>query len=276
MNKWTWTIIVMVAAAAAAQDTQPAGKAVPVAKPTTAPAAASVVSPEVDKLLDAMEAAGKKFRTLTADVRLTEEEILFGDRTVRSGKVYYRKGTVAGHPAWFRVHFDKFKAGAVGGKEDRDYAFFSNKKGQWFITRHDRTKQYVQYHVAPPGKHINPLKLDQSRFPMPFGQKKAEVLELFDVATAPLRRGDPKDTVQLVLTPKPNASERLKARTVYLWVGKDGLPVQIRIDNADSEVRLTALFSNIDKTVTLADKVFEIPRPAPGSGWEVRIEPLPK
>jgi len=259
--KWrTWMILVSMAVIAAGG----AG-----AEPTTRPAG------EVEKLLDKLQAAGVKYTALSAEVEYVEEEVLFADRTAYTGKVYYQKDPAAKGPARFRIHFDTAKQGRVKTKEDRDYVFLTNAKGQWFITRNARTKQFSEYHVAPPGASVDPLKLGKGPFPVPFGQDKADVLKLFEASTRKRTSKDPKGTSYLKLIPRPKAKADLKVRKIEIWVNADdGLPVKIRTEDADGQVIKTATFRKLDKDPKLTDKTFRLPPPP--DDWEYQVVPLPK
>jgi len=273
MKTLAW-IIVFVAAAGAEPTTKPAATTTPASRPTTTQATQPAVSPAVEKALDAVEAGRLKFHSLTADVRYTEEEVTFGERTAYLGRVYYQRDPKSTRPGRFRIHFDQIVNGRKKAPEDRDYVFFSDKKGQWLITRNARIKQQVKYQVAPPGDTTDPLELGRGPFPVPFGQRKAKVLSLFDVTTRDPQSADPKGTIYLKLVPRPKATKRLKVRWIELWVKPDGLPVQIRTEDTTGETRKTALFTKIAKNPKLTDKDFDLPNPP--RDWEYRIEPLPK
>jgi len=250
----------------------------PASSPTTAPApAAAPLHPAVEKALNALEAAGKspKHAALKADVRYAEEEMLFEDVTVMTGQVYYHKDPGGKVPARFRIHFDRIRQGRRGVKADRDYAFYTDATGQWLVSRNADIKQQVTYQIARPGETKDPLALGKGPFPLPFGQKKADVLRLFGVTTRKLTDQERKElgeVTYLLLSPTPAAAKDLKVKRVELWVDVAGLPIQIRLQDADGQVEKTARFTKINRVQTLSDSDLR-PRP-PGSGWEVRVEPL--
>ncbi|NQU76155.1 MAG: hypothetical protein HQ546_07580 [Planctomycetes bacterium] len=277
MRGATWTMIALLAAAIAAdfahaQTTRAACEEQPT---TTAAVTTASADPAVMKLLGQMEAAGEKFRTLTADVEYVEIEVLFDDKTTYAGGVYYQADPSGKHPARFRIHFDsvRYGPGRVKSVEDRDYVFFTDEKGQQLISRNGRTKQQITYMVAPPTSKSDPLKLGEGPFPMPFGQKREDVLGLYNVTTRPAERSDPKGTRYLKLTPRAIGDEpETKVRLVELWVNNDGLPVQIRTEDREGETVTTATFTGIKNLKSLPDRTFILPNP--GRDWEVRIEPL--
>jgi len=280
--KMTAWMMALVATAMAGPTTQPATQPAPrpATRPTDTPETQPVVSAEVAKVLDAMEAAGKKYTALTAEVRYTEIDLVFEERTTYAGRVYYQRDVAARQPSRVRVHFDSSKSDGVKAREDRDYVFYSDEKGRWAITRNARTKQMVQYHIAAPGDDTDPLELGRGPFPLPFGQSKARVLGLFAATTRPAKKGDSKDTTYLKLVPRPKPTTRpakaakLRVKSIELWVRPDGLPVKILTTDTEGETSETATFTKIDTKAKLTDKDFKLPRPP--SDWEYRIEPLPE
>jgi outer membrane lipoprotein-sorting protein len=259
---------------AAQSATKPAAE--PAATQSVAATQPAAVDPAVEKLLDEMEAAGKKFHTLSARLEYTEVEVLFGDRTTFLGKIYYEKDPAGKAPARFRIHFDKVKHGQrqLETSADRDVAFFPDGKGQWLITRDAGPKQWSKYQVARPGESADPLKLGQGPFPVPFGQEKAQVLKSFDAKVLPPRHDDPKDTTCLELIPNQKVRPTLKVRKIEIWVDADGLPQRIRTEDDEGNVVKTATFTAGEKNEKIDPKVFDIPEPTE-KGWEIHIEQLP-
>lgn len=262
------SLLASYAGASAPRTSQPAPDAQ--SQPATQPA----LSPELERLLDRVEQAGERFTSLAGDVTYTELDVMFADKTVYEGQVYYHRQAV-NEPAQFRIHFDTDRQGPVVTRKDRDYVFTTDEQGQWFITRNQKTMQMVEYQIAPPGENPDPLRLGRGPFPVPFGQRKADVLRLFEVETRGPHRKDPPGTTYLKLTPRPAAAEDLRVREVEMWVNGDGLPLKISTEDVDGQVVKTAEFSNVRTNETLAEGAFRLPRPAPNSGWEHRIELLP-
>ncbi|NLF29484.1 MAG: hypothetical protein GX591_01200 [Planctomycetes bacterium] len=282
MNRCLSLICLLALATTAAAVEDPAGSppppaTAPATQPAdTQPASRPAVAPEVERLLDRVEAAGRKIRTLTAEVRYTEEEILFGERTTYSGLVWYAQDSSGAQRPRFRIRFDTIRSGRNRREADRDYVFFSDANGQWLISRNGEIKQIVKYHVARAGSDANPLELGQGPFPVPFGQRKDRVLSLFEVTTRPADKDDPEGTAFLKLVPRPEAADRFRVRWIEIWVNGDGLPVKIRTEDTQGETRKTAVFAATKINPDLEASVFDLPWPGPGSGWERRVEPLPE
>jgi hypothetical protein len=239
----------------------------PATSPTTRP-----VDPAVNAILDDTEKAGREFHTIKGDVEFTEEQTLFAELKTFYGQIYFDK-PAPDKDGRFRIHFDFIKDRAKV-RADRDVSFFADREGRWLITRDGDIKQWRKYQVARPGENFDPLKLGKGPFPVPFGQDKAEVLRLFTATTRPPAEEDPKDSRYLLLMPGPEAAKDLNVSKVEIWVGRDGLPVQIRTADPEAAVVKTATFSKVQKNIKLPDSAFQLP--TPGADWDVQVELLKK
>ena len=272
MNTFKAAMLTITLALAAALAADPPNTGPETDKaPTTGEAPTTATAPAADpaavKILDRLEKAGEKFPRIAADVDCHVDMRQVGDSETRTGQVWYQApaGEEAGK---FRIHFETLKAGDKGAKsrERVDYAF----DGQWLTVRKEKIKQWIRYQVKPPGEKANPLELGQGPFPVPFGQKTAAVLEKYSPTTRPPAKDDPKDTEYIKLTTRPTAKD-LNMVWIEMWVRPDGLPVKIVTEDR-SENRTTAVFDNIKTPDKFDASIFDLPRPPPGSGWEVRIE----
>ena len=72
--------------------------------------------------------------------------------------------------------------------------------------------------------------------------------------------------------PGKEALKDLNVSKVEMWVGKDGLLVQIRTADPEDAVQKTATFSKVEKNVKLPSSVFDLPKPAPD--WDMQVELL--
>jgi hypothetical protein len=241
-------------------------------QPASSQAASQPVDPAVNAILDDTEKAGKEFHTIKGDVAFVENQTLFQEKKTFLGAIYFDKPTPEAD-ARFRIHFDFIRNNAGARvRADRDVSFYADRDGRWLITRDGDIKQWRKYQVARPGENFDPLKLGKGPFPVPFGQDKAEVLRLFTVTTRPPTPEDPKDSRYLLLMPGKEALKDLNVSKVEMWVGKDGLPVQIRTADPEDAVQKTATFGKVEKNVKLPTSVFELPKP--GADWDMQVELL--
>ena len=61
------------------------------------------------------------------------------------------------------------------------YAF----DGQWVVEKTPADKQFTKRQVVPPGEDFDPLRIGEGPFPVPVGQRKADILDRFDAEILP-------------------------------------------------------------------------------------------
>ena len=202
-----------------------------------------------DKLLQDMEARGKKIETGQADIDYEMNQTLLDDIQKRKGKVWYKK------PNLFRLEFSTPK------KE----TFVLD--GRRLYEKRDASKQLIIYELRRADeKPIESLELGRSPFPMPFGQEAKQVKKHFTVALdTSAKKG--KDQQVLVLVPKKKSPLARDYKKITFWVDtKTMLPTKVAaIDR--SENILTVVFSKTTINKKLKKKLFE--RPRVGRDWEV-------
>ena len=246
-----------------APSTPPATETPPVVQPTAPPA----LSPETDAVLTALERAGDRIRSLSAEVRYDRYSPLMGDRQTRIGKLYFlnpgagEKGN-AGRGKKFAILFEQLFLGEQKREDQKAYIF----DGEWLVEKIPSEKLLIKRQIVAPGQQFDPLRIGQGPLPIPIGQPKSEILDRFDVELRPVTDGlqpaadagaDEKallgdmramatkvaDTFQLRLVPKGDPKEA-DFKEVRLWytsskeAGKDGVlvPRMARTVNPADEV----------------------------------------
>ncbi len=253
----------LLATVCAAQTTRPA--------PTTAPS----VDPATRKILDAMEAAGKKTKTIQADLTYKLLNTSLGDSELRTGWVAYQAEKIVKSgtktttiPSIFRVHFETIQMGrGKTAKSPVDYAY----DGKNLSVARARNKTVTRFQLPPGAKGSNMLQLGKGPMPLPFGQKTADMIKFFVCTNRPSRKTDPKDTVYLSLVPRKEHAKDLSTMYIHMWVDtKTYLPVKI-VTRDKSKNIITSTFSKtvINKPVKMS--MFTIPKPM---GWKLIIQPL--
>jgi hypothetical protein len=276
------------------------------------PAAAPIVEPKVtapgefkdaSELLDALENADEKIRTITADLSFTTVagEIEGNDKQIRRGKVWFRNRSEPVEPAASQpaapkpaakpetvtpstnaaacVYFEYLILPASNNKrvaENKTYIV----DGPVMIEKIEGEKLVNRIRFAPGEKQQDPLKLGEGPFPLPFGQKREEVLARFNARLVPALETVVVESLkqrlaecyQLVLTPKPNAGISSKVKEVRVWYQKkDLLPTQaiiVRPDGGSDEFFLIGMQVN----KPLPPNVFDTSVPA---GWRVEEKERP-
>jgi hypothetical protein len=247
--------------------------------PATAPAATQASQPNVDpaakKILDALEAAGLRHKTIfCSDLTYVVLNPSLGDTETRTGYVKYQKDNPKDFTR-FRIHFDTLQqSDGPRVTELKDYAFGPDKDGtQWMSIADFANKKLQQLQVARAGETVDPLKIGEGPFPIPFGQKTQDVLKCCDVTTRPPKAGDPPNTDYIRLIPKPDFRRKLNFATMDMWVDRNmALPVKI-VSTADNKTATTVTFAKdqiqLNQKMDPAD--FKLIRPA---GWTLESKPL--
>lgn len=257
-----WAAIIMSlglgVAVAAAQDSQPA--------------TAAAVDPEVDKILTRLER--REVRDLHARLAwrqryvIDEEE----DAVTKTGEIWYQQAKPV---AKFLIHFAEKVASGRKDVLDERHLF----DGQWYIQLQSRTKTWEKREVRKPDAPDDPYKVGQGVFPLPFGQKKEDVLREFDVRLVPPAADDPPATDHLRLTPRENTETAQTYRTLEFWVSREGplagLPLKVQAaklkgtGQLDSYITIT--FSDAELNAGFSAGIFKLECPP---GYEQIIEEL--
>ena len=185
----SFAIAAMAGAAACAQE--PPAPAAPVAAQPAAAQPGEFAS--ADDLLKAMERADENLTSLTADIRYDRTFELQGDRQVRTGKLYFVSGGkpgAEGAPATerrFAVAFKDLLVGDTFREEPKSYTF----DGQWLVEKYPKENPplFIKRQVVPPGQKFDPLRIGEGPFPLPIGQKAADIRQRFDVQLLPAAAG---------------------------------------------------------------------------------------
>ncbi len=256
----TFALLVLSASTAACAD--PNSPAITTAIAPTAGAAEM-------KILDDLEAAGDKYHTIKTNLDYQIVNPVLGDSEQRTGWVAYSKGD-AKTPTRFRVSFETLKLGAgAKTKEKVDYAF----DGQWLTVAKHKIKNITLYQLAAKGQKVEALKIGKGPFPLPFGQSAAEMVKYFKPTTRPAVESDPKNTIYLRLTTRPEHLRDLPTTRMEMWIdAKTNLPVKLKSRDKNRNTT-TVTFEKTQTNKAVDEKVFRVPRPI---GYEVIRRPLSK
>jgi len=239
------------------------------------PGTASPLDPRVDKILTRLEQ--REVHDLRAKVRwelkyvIEEEE----EPNRKFGTIWYKQVEPV---AKFKVHFDAKISGNRKRKLDEEHLF----DGRWYVELQSRTKTVTRREIRREGESSNPYKLGEGAFPLPFGQKKADILAEFKVRLVPEKKTDPPQTDHLHLVPQPGTNTGRTYKTLDFWVARGGdhagLPVKVVAGKKDgtgavnSYIEIT--FSNIELNSGFSDSVFKIEVPKGYEEIVERLEPI--
>jgi hypothetical protein len=233
------------------------------------------VSPKVDEILTRLE--DRKVADLHARIQWDQMDDLSADDDAidrRRGEIWYTAKDVA--VPKFLIRFNERTSAGRRDKLDEQYMF----DGVWYVELKNNTVTRRQ--VRDPNAPGDPFKLGEGPFPVPFGQKKADIIREFDVVLEPSDRSDPKDTDHLKLTPRPGTRLEGKYGELHFYIrrsGKEaGLPVKIKLGKLDANASFAVIsawtvveFNDARLDRGVKPDMFEIKKP-PG-GVEI-VEPL--
>jgi hypothetical protein len=234
---------------------------------TIAPPPPPAVS--VDGILDALDRQGDQMKDFTADVALTESDEVTRESFTRAGKVKFQR--LPDDDARIYVIFETRQSGE--GKARPEKIEYLLEKG-WLTERNHRRKENVRRQVLKPGEKINLLKLGEGPFPLPIGQAKEDVKEMFEVTVIPPALTDPTGTVHGRLKPKPKTQFERRFSAIDVWVDPAAqMPRRIETLDRNEQTRQTTDLKEVKANVGLADADFRLDAVNAKDGWKLRDEP---
>jgi hypothetical protein len=239
------------------------------------PADAPGLDPVVDKILTRLE--NRQVHDLRAKVKWELTYVIEEDEEAdcKLGTIWYKECQPI---ARFKVHFDTKISGTRKQKLDEEHLF----DGQWYVELQSRTKAVTRREIRRAGDTSNPYKLGEGAFPLPFGQKKADILAEFAVTRLPEKKDDPPASDHLKLVPHPGTQTGQTYKTLDFWVARAGnhagLPVKVMAGKKDGtgavNSYITITFSAIELNTGLSASVFKIETPPGYEEIVERLEPL--
>lgn len=269
-RRWIGIITSIAVAGSAAAQSRPTESdqkltdkpAIPVAAASSAPAAAEpvAVDPVVDKILTRLEE--RDVKDLRASLMWETGDMLNPEDVIKKkGEILYRQESPA---AKFKVHLKKKIVGLTAPEIDEQYLF----DGFVYTELNSNDKTVVRREVRAENDKRNPYKVGEGAFPVPFGQKKADILREFDVTRVPPKEKDPTKTDHLLLSPRTGTASAEQHKSVEFWINQEdtenpGLPVKVRTTqrgaakNEESFVVVT--FTDIKLNTGMGVAPFQIP-----------------
>ncbi|CAG0996112.1 hypothetical protein PHYC_02572 [Phycisphaerales bacterium] len=287
--------LILVACQPAPQAEAPTPSPAPVEQtpPPANPAPADAATPDIttaDQLLDELERADAKLRSLVADIKYDRVFEIQGDRQIRVGKVYYQDSgaIVAGvRDRKFGIRFTSLQIGKRLENEVYEVIF----DGQWLVERRPAKKEFTKTQIARPGRNFDALRVGQGPFPLPVGQKKADMLARYEAALLPgaqgLEANDEKETpallefvkgaCQLKLTIRPELKSTEELHEIRLWYKRDAggawLPRLARTMNRAGDVSLVQMI-NVALNESVPTEVLDTTSPKAEDGWNVQVREM--
>jgi hypothetical protein len=266
-GSWVWSagLIFGLAIGAGGQTTTTAPSSQP-ASTQKATQELKAADPKVDAILDRQEKAGKDIKDLTTKVTHELYQIIPDDRQTKLGVVRYRAAQNGKDPK-FMIQFDTLIHDDLKLNQKEWFCF----DGRWFREIREHTKSAIDREVVAEGEKFDAFKLGEGPFPLPFGQKKSDILKDFDVTLAKPAKDDPADTDHLVMVPKKDSRFVKKYKKVEFWIErKRNLPVRVVSYDTHSNI-ITADFNEIQINTGIPDNQLWIEVPSDYSYTKERL-----
>ncbi len=233
---------------------------------TAATGPGALSDPKVDEILTRLEK--RTVSDLSAKLRWENWHVIDppDERSVKKGEILYKDRDPV--PV-FIVHFKKKSMGRRSQRADERHLF----DGRWYVELNAETKTVTRREVRRPDDPASPYKIGEGPFPVPFGQKKADILREFEVRLDPPNANqqvpDPKDTDHLVLKPRPGTRSAERFKQLDFWIRRkgpeSGLPVKVKVAKLDGTGRandeVTVTFEKIRLNTSIPDDRFEVKTP---------------
>ncbi len=223
--------------------TQPAG-------PATIQAA---LDPAAETILDRLEARGKEIKDIEAALVFVKHDPVFDSTEKFEGTVLFKEEKP--NPR-FLIRFDRSNLnGRVN--EKKEWHVFD---GRWYIEAREKNTSIIKHEVLRPNEKREVFRLGQGPFPLPFGQKKADILKHFTVKLIAPAPKDPPDCDHLELTPLPETEMNRKYDKMHFFIDRKlRLPSRVQTVEKESGDELTATFSTPRLNQALAASRLNLP-----------------
>jgi hypothetical protein len=243
--------------------------------PPDAPATQPAPDPAIDRILTRLEA-----RTVDdLHARITWErryDVAAEDETdVKIGELWYKRLTPISK---FKVAFSRKVVANRRIPLDEQYLF----DGLWFTELNAQARTVIRREVRRPDDPVNPYKLGEGPFPLPFGQKKEDILAEFTVTLVPPAKDDPADTDQLRLVPRAGTQTEKRFSDLRFWIVRtgalEGLPIRVMAAQKSGTGRVdsysTLSFDEVKLNTGFSAGTFEIRTPGGFEEVVERLEPI--
>ncbi|MBK8271218.1 MAG: hypothetical protein IPK83_24040 [Planctomycetes bacterium] len=222
----------------------------------TQPSQYSSGDPRVDAILDNLEVKGKAIKGFSCEIIHVHITTIPVDQAQKKvGRLLFARGEPNSR---FLVHFTKSVADGVVSHNEEYYAF----DGQWYVERSDTGKNVTRRQMTRDGEKRDPFQLGKGPFPLPFGQKRSEILRHFEVSLGGPEKGAPADSLHLHCVPRPQSSMADDYSRVEIFVDpKLDVPAHRHGAAKPTRVASRSISSNINLNDAPAGSRFKVETP---------------
>ena len=223
---------------------------------------------KVEEILTGLEKRSAGLEDITCKVIYVEEDRINLSNVEKRGWLKFLM--TEPNPHW-HVHFAKTIVDETTGP--REWYLFD---GRWLYEAKERTEQVIKREFVRPGEKVDFFDLETAPFPLPFGQKKEQILEHFDVTLRKPSKGDPPDTDHLVCIPKPGSRMEDKYDKLELFIQRDvNLPSRVVVTKNKGLEVVRANFPDLSpKSINSGVKKKDFAEPKAWKGYELIVELL--
>ncbi len=259
-NKMTSLILVTILACSGC-GTDPTPTAIPAKQPDT--------PEQVAKILSDLEEAGQKVETIRCSVLYSVEDNLNLSSSIKTGSLVFKRSKP--HPMVL-VEFTKTVSDDIVYRNKEWWLF----RDRWLTEAKAKSKTIIKREWLRANEECDFFDLETSRMPMPFGQKKEQILQNFEVKLMPPQVGDPENSDHLLCRPKKNAPLASEYKRLEYYVSKElHLPTRIVAEDVTGNKVTVVDFTDTKKgniNSTIPDSAFVLPKET--RGFHVTEEPL--
>ena len=231
------TVVMCLGGLASAQTSQPAAE----------------LDARTEAILDRLERKGAVVQDLIAKIEYIKEDEVLQTRQVFTGTLRFKEEDP--NPR-FLIKFDRSVHDGVVSNRAEWHAF----DGLWYIEARESTRTITKREVLAPGSKEKVFKLGEGPFPLPFGQKKADIVKHFRVRLVSPTETDPPNTDHLECTPLPGTRLAKQYDVVHFYVDRRlELPVKMTTIQREEEQQITANFSDLKINTGMAGADLNLP-----------------
>lgn len=237
----------------------------PASRPASEPASQPApLDPAVERILDRLEI--KDVRDVQADLVYIKKDPLINYEQKYKGILRFIEDKPSPR---FLIRFDQCIIEGVVEKEKEWHVF----DGRWYIEARERSKQVIKREVVRADEKADDLfRIGKGPFPMPFGQKKGDIVRHFTIKLVAPAPADPPNSDHLECTPLPGTELDRRYGKVHFHIDRTlDVPVRVATVAKEDKQEIIASFSNVRLNKGMAASDVNLPSLP---GYEVREEPL--
>lgn len=216
----------------------------------------------VDQILSRLE--NRQIEDLKAKVIWESGDAVNPAGTLKKmGEIWYRQDKPV---AQFKVRFTR-KIVSKRAIDLREEHLFN---GETYTELNEETKSVISRVIRDAEDKRDPYRVGEGAFPLPFGQRKDDILREFEVTRLLPTDKDPKNTDHLKLVPRKSTVSSQRYKAVEFWISRSdaepaGMPVKVRTIEkspaADEQSYIDVLFENIQINSGIGAGLFQIETP---------------